>query len=205
MMRYNIIQSLIDKNQYKSYLEIGVEGRETFDRIRIDHKEGVDPAGNCTHKMTSDEFFGSLEASQQWSLIFIDGLHLKEQVIRDINNSLNHLSSNGIIVVHDCLPETERQQLDHVLYGEPWMGDVWKAMVELSYRPDLLIYTVNTDYGCGLIQKIIPSEDRIKDIACRKIYIQDHIGELTYNHFLLNKQLLLNVISIDEFKRKFLI
>ena len=43
MRRYDIINSLIRKHNYKTYLEIGVRDNFCFDKIKIKDKSGVDP------------------------------------------------------------------------------------------------------------------------------------------------------------------
>ena len=57
MKRNEIIQYLIDKKGYKSYLEIGVGGSNNFNKIKCKHKDGVDPNGRGNFIMTSDLFF----------------------------------------------------------------------------------------------------------------------------------------------------
>ena len=54
--------------------------------------------------------------------------------------------------MHDCLPTSERMQL-HLNYypGGEWTGDVWKAFVKARTTFRHLMYTVTTDYGCGVI------------------------------------------------------
>ena len=55
---------------------------------------------------SSDVFFNSVNTSIQYDLIYIDGLHTPEQVIKDINNSCARLSYNGIFWIDyndDCL------------------------------------------------------------------------------------------------------
>ena len=56
-----------------------------------------------TIRTTSDEFFKNNK--EKFDLIFLDGLHTYHQTIKDINNSLRNLNSNGIIIIHDCLPK----------------------------------------------------------------------------------------------------
>ena len=91
MSRTEIVQRLIDRYSYQSYLEIGVDKGDTFKFIRCPLKHGVDPRRNvATHSMTSDDFFSTLD--RNYDLIFIDGLHEAEQVKRDINNALEHLA-----------------------------------------------------------------------------------------------------------------
>ena len=93
MNRWNIINSLIDEFDYKSYLEIGVRRRGNFNRINCVLKDGVDPNGQGNYKTTSDKFFALPNVKKKkWDIIFIDGLHIDEQVNRDIKNSLKHLT-----------------------------------------------------------------------------------------------------------------
>ena len=68
------------------------------------------PISGNQYIQESDDYFSSLDKTIKYDLIFIDGLHLEHQVDKDINNSLNHLSENGVIIIHDCNPITERRQ-----------------------------------------------------------------------------------------------
>jgi len=106
--RWQLIQSIIDRYGLKNYLEIGVQGFQTFDRIKCESKVGVDPhpsklVGQEFYTMDSDTFFG--KNKKIFDMVFIDGFHLYEQTIRDIVNSWNCLSISGWIVIHDCLPK----------------------------------------------------------------------------------------------------
>lgn len=153
MTRYDIIQKFINDRNYKTFLEIGTFNGETFNHVKIDHKESIDsdPKCNATHIMTSDEYFKN--SKDKFDIIFIDGLHEHSQVYRDICNALEHLNPRGVIVMHDCMPKNEKMQLcDNKSHqNEEWTGDTWKAyykaFVELPYE----VYVVNTDYGCGVI------------------------------------------------------
>lgn len=82
MKRQEIIQLLIDKNQYKSYLEIGVADPNcTFNQIKIKNKTSVDPRKDYeyTYNLTSDEFFSI--NTNKFDIVFIDGLHEKNSSI----------------------------------------------------------------------------------------------------------------------------
>ena len=156
MKRTDIINALVKKYGYTSYLEVGTQDpTSNFDLINVECKVSIDPfpIGEVTFVGTSDEYFESITDDVKFDIIFIDGLHHDEQVLKDIENSLNHLSENGTIVCHDCLPTTEDMQArdDH---GGEWTGDVWKAIAELRVeRIDLDIKVINTDYGCGIIRR----------------------------------------------------
>jgi len=191
MKRTDIINTLIQKYEYKSYLEVGTQDpTSNFDKINVKHKISIDPfpQGEVTFIGTSDEYFENISDDVKFDIIFIDGLHHDDQVLKDIENSLKHLSDNGIIVCHDCLPTTELMQArdDH---GREWTGDVWKAIAELRVeRIDLDIKVVDTDYGCGIIRRgtNIPYEP----------YVQNYKN---YSYFNSDKSRMLNVISPEQF------
>jgi glycosyltransferase involved in cell wall biosynthesis len=150
-MRYDIIQYLIDLYEYQSYLEIGCNKDDTFKRVNIPLKHGCDPGRGGTHRMTSDEFFKRFK--DKYDLIFIDGLHICDQVKKDIDNALKHLNKGGTIVIHDCKP---RNYLEQKVPREPgqniWIGDGWKAFVHFRRFGNLEMYTVDTNNGIGIIR-----------------------------------------------------
>jgi hypothetical protein len=197
MTRTEIINGLIKKNNYTSYLEIGVNtpAQPGYNWIGVDVllKHGVDPNVDTTYKMTSDYFFEK-HVSQKYDIIFIDGLHLHEQVYRDIINSLNYLNDNGVIVVHDCNPITEiTQRRERVT--DAWHGDVWKAIVQLkTENSNIEICTVDTDEGCGIIKK--GTQELLNIEKGENIY--------DYNYLEKNRIKVLNLISVSDFIKKFL-
>lgn len=194
MTRTDIINFLVSRNKYKKYLEIGVRNKnDNFNLIDIEYKLGVDPDPNAKADfiMSSDDFFKNNK--EMFDIIFIDGLHLKHQIIKDIYNSLNCLNESGTIVCHDCLPNSEKEQVDVYDGISAWTGTVWKGIAHLRMNEEnIVIKTVNTDYGCGIIkkgkQKLFPS------------YEEDLIN---YDFYLKNKNDLLNVISVRDFLNTF--
>lgn len=195
MLRTDIINIFIQKFGYKSYLELGTQRPDgNFNKINIENKVSVEPFPNpndldsISFVGTSDQYFDSISDDVKYDIIFIDGLHHSDQVLKDIENSLEHLSENGTIICHDCLPSTEKMQ-ERDDHGGEWTGDVWKAIAELrTERIDLDIKVVNTDYGCGIIRRgtNIPYTPSIKNY-------------LNYSYYSANSNNMLNVISIENF------
>ena len=197
MTRTELINGLIKKYNFKTYLEIGVntQSQPGYNWVGVDIpvKHGVDPNVDTTYRMTSDEFFNN-HISQKYDIIFIDGLHLFEQVYRDIINSLNHLVDGGIIVVHDCNPITEITQRRERA-SDSWHGDVWKSIVKLRIEdPNIDICTVDTDEGCGIIRK--GSQTLLKIVEGTNIN--------DYSFLENNRKEALNLISVNEFIEKYL-
>lgn len=198
MNRTEIIQHIIDHRGYNSYLEVGSFRNENFYRIRIDRKISVDPdpESYADYQMTSDQYF--TDNDEKFDIIFIDALHQHDQVWRDIMNSLEHLNRDGVIVLHDCLPKTEKMQIEDFTshQHEEWTGDVWKAYYkafsELQYR----VQVVDTDYGCGIIDTKMINQD----VQSCKVHMED----LKYEDFLrLKREDKLGVISVDEFLSRY--
>jgi hypothetical protein len=149
--RIDIINTLIQKYNFRTYLEIGVQLGYSFEGINCEYKVGVDPEKHydkLTHQMTSDQFFE--QNTQKFDIVFIDGLHLHEQVQIDFEHALQCLNPNGIIVLHDCNPTEELWQR-RVISHQYWTGDTWKAWARIikSY-PSNLTFTVDDDFGVGV-------------------------------------------------------
>jgi len=190
--RWDVINHLIESRNYQSYLEIGVLGGDCFRRVKAPKKVGVDPnSGDATYRLTSDAFFESIASAMSitYDIVFVDGLHLEAQTLKDIQNSLNHLSLGGSIVVHDCLPEAEYQQLEKPTPCMPWNGTVWKTWAKLRcLAPALRMSVVNCDWGCGVIQS-----------GMQKVWECPPM-EFTWDYYQRNRDELMNVISWEEFK-----
>lgn len=209
MKRTDIINHIIlHSTGYKgTYLEIGLNRPEdNYFNVLCANKECVDPMGDdnldfldgeekrqwvidtvLTHRMTSDEFFE--QNTKKYDVIFIDGLHLAEQVHKDIVNAYNCLNPGGFIVIHDCLPlEEEHQKIPRV--SACWNGDVWKAIPNL-YKADISFVVVDTDSGCGVIKYTGP-----------KNFDNYNIASIEYNELFTNHELrnaVMHVVSPEEF------
>ena len=146
--RWDLIQFIINKHSFKNYLEIGCDKDQSFSKIIIKNKVGVDPVSGGTIRDTSDNFFKN--NNEKFDIIFIDGLHHYEQVSRDIKNSLKILNINGYILIHDCLPRSIAHQAIPRYRGS-WNGDVWKSIVEFRTNPKLDTFTCQIDYGVGVL------------------------------------------------------
>jgi len=190
MRRTDIIQGLIDKIGAKAYLEIGMGPGLNFEEIVCEHKICIDPTPTVEvmFSLTSDDFFAQNE--ETFDVIFIDGLHWSEQVYKDITNSLDILNDGGYIICHDMNPNSEFiQRYPQPKIESEWTGDCWKAWVKLrSERDDLNMSVVDTDYGCGVITIGKQSKVLFK-------------GELTWETLDNNRTELLNLISVEEFKK----
>ena len=188
MKRTEIINREIQKNDYKSYLEIGVSAGQNLRKVKCDYKVGVDPdpkSKGTTHYVTSDEFFR--DNKEKFDVIFIDGLHTHDQVAKDISNSLLALNKGGTILLHDLSPNKEIIQRVPRESSE-WTGDCWKAFVDFRKATAHLSYTIDTDYGVGVI-KPDKTPPKTKILA----------GDYTYENLDTYRVNWLGLISVEEY------
>lgn len=184
MKRYDIINHLIKKHNYRSYLEIGVREGYCFRQIDCEFKVGVDPFPKnniTTHVMTSDEFF--MRNTDMFDIVFIDGLHLYDQVYRDVENSAMFLNDGGCIVLHDCNPPTEDHAREDPVFSS-WNGTVYKAIMRIRNEGKFSLVTVDTDWGVGILRKEETEPLRL---------------EVSWEVFDNNRNKILNLVSKDEF------
>ncbi len=189
--RWDLIDYLIKKNNYLNYLEIGCDDDQLFSKVKIKNKIGVDPVSGGNVRKNSDDFF--LENKVKFDLVFIDGLHIYEQVKKDIINSLKCLNENGIILVHDCMPDSLSKQAVP-RYKMKWNGDVWKAIVDLRQREDLDIFTCEIDQGIGIITKR-------KNSSILKL--NKPAKNLKFKDYYYNYKEYLRIIKLTDFKKLF--
>ncbi|NQZ75642.1 MAG: class I SAM-dependent methyltransferase [Ekhidna sp.] len=206
--RTEIINFLLQGRSDANYLEIGVRNPEdNFNYIVAANKYSVDPGvefeeNPVDFQMTSDEFFqqlaeGKILKDTLFDVLFIDGLHLAEQVDRDINNALQYIKEDGFIVLHDCNPPSEwhaRETYNYKLTPAKgcWNGTTWKAFVNARKSQEFFSCCIDTDWGVGIISKKI-------DLGLRN-EISNPYWE--YSIFEKNRTEILNLISFRELQEK---
>jgi hypothetical protein len=150
MDKTGLINYLIDQRKFKAYLEIGMhEEHQNFAHIRCAYKRIV-TSDNMNNGNNGLDF---VRNKRKFDIVFIDGIHTEEQVIKDISNAFMSLAKGGVIVIHDCMPPDawhQRAQEDYHA-GENWNGTVWKAVLKVFNRTKYKCYLVDTDWGCGII------------------------------------------------------
>lgn len=137
----------------ESYLEIGLGGGQTFNRIAphcvVAH--GVDPnpppvSAGQVFSMTSDEYFRANRHG--FDLVWIDGDHSHHQVLRDVNSALDRLNPGGVLLAHDMFPP----DVEHT--NPQNCSDAYKAAIALRQDPDYEVYTLPVRFGVTLIGRV---------------------------------------------------
>jgi hypothetical protein len=162
------INRLLTKSP-SNYLEIGVAYGLTLEGVTASYKYAVDPnpmysqsktsVNTKTFRMTSNEFFETLPSHKVFDVIFLDGLHTKEQLLTDLVNSFKHINAESWILIDDILPSDSisaipNLETSHNLRAslgdkrKIWHGDCFKLLPILNkYFPQfhqfLIIYPDN--------------------------------------------------------------
>lgn len=164
------------------YLEIGVSGGRTFFTVDVENKVAVDPrfrfdweprqTENVRYfQMPSDEWFIEHGRSEQFDLIFLDGLHTFEQTFRDFCNALTVAHPGTVFMIDDTVPTDvfsawpdhreavnfrRAQALKSGLEGRvasAWQGDVYKTIFAIhDFFPTLSYATI---MGSGNPQTLV--------------------------------------------------
>lgn len=202
----NFLLSQFEKDT--QYLEIGVRNPiDNFSKIKSSSKYSVDPGvefetNPVDFKMTSDAFFSKLKQNKilscdmRFDVIFIDGLHLAEQVEKDIANALYFVKDGGFIVLHDCNPPTEWHARENYDYMQTpargyWNGTTWKAFLRYRFDNPMNSCCIDSDWGVGVISKNYQ--------IGRKINSKNNFFE--FNTLDENRKDLLGLIEFSDFKK----
>lgn len=232
LSRWDIINFFIEKNNYKSYLEVGYYKGWSFDQVKCKEKIAVDPNPSKTlnqesapsgaiafeefsdgrvekvYKTTSDEFFRDqnfldhcigefdteLPPKTKWDIIFIDGLHERHQVLRDMKNAFAHLNEGGVVIMHDCNPPKEAHTKEGI--DGCWTGDVYKAMLDIRNSPQCDAYVIDTDWGVGVVRPV-------RELKVKSITDIEHLNAIQdWDYFDHARKQLLGLIDISTFVAK---
>lgn len=207
--RTEIINFLLSLSQNDTtYLEIGVRNpNDNYSHIKADKKYSVDPGVEFLNnpvdfKMTSDEFFQNLSSNKvlsndvKFDVIFIDGLHLAEQVDRDIENAMKYIKDYGFVVLHDCNPPSEWHARESYKYHNTpalgsWNGTTWKAFLKWRCKSSVNSCCIDTDWGVGILSKNHPIG---KSMELTNPFFE-------YNLLDENRKDYLNLIDFENFKK----
>lgn len=169
------LNTLAAKIGGRRYLEIGVNNGATFRDITIAERTGVDPdfrfntsevIDDFTRLIptTSDDFFTAEPLFPLYDVVFIDGLHTFEQVVRDFANTLLRTHRQSVILLDDTIPNDVYSAIPdqqaalryRTATGSndgSWMGDVFKMIFYIhDFWPSLNFRTI---VGSGNPQTLV--------------------------------------------------
>jgi hypothetical protein len=153
----------------RRYLEVGVFEGTTFHDVDIEERTAVDVAFAFDIKplenertrffsQKSDDFFDAEPIQPPYDLVFIDGLHRFEQVVRDLSNALLRTHARSAIILDDTVPEDaysayrdgpasgQFRKIDRMPEIRGWQGDVYKTVFYIhDFLPGLNYRTITSE------------------------------------------------------------
>jgi hypothetical protein len=147
------LQTILALFAEPSYLEIGVNTRETFFAVDAVRKVAVDPRFQFdvdaarereprseVFEVESDVYFGELiRPDDIFDVIYLDGLRTFEQTLRDFCNAIQFLREDGVIVIDGVIPNSYSASIPDASTAEAvkgalkdrdqsWMSDVFRLV-----------------------------------------------------------------------------
>jgi len=158
------IRNLHKALEPRTYFEIGTRAGDSLalagcSSIAVDPQFAIrsDVLGKkplcLMYQSTSDDFFSSYDPTKllgrDLDLVFLDGLHLFEVLLRDFLHAERFCRPDSLIMIHDCIPTDvyvadRKDDPEHrrAMGSKPswWTGDVWKLVPILKHwRPHLSV------------------------------------------------------------------
>jgi hypothetical protein len=222
VQKFDIINFLLRKYQFESYIEFctPTSGRayKFINRSQLKRSHRLmyrcpaefDDGYPIDFRSESEETYDCMDkiyrSKLDYDLAFVDPSHTYHCSFRDLFCAFSVLGPRGIIVVHDCHPPDEAHVHSEFQEGF-WCGETYGAYIDfVNSLKNIEFYTVDTDYGCGVIKKNIPS---IRSPLSRPQNIPERMlsdwhdtkttASLRYRFFKHNKSELLNLMSVAEF------
>jgi len=192
--RYERLNALAKIISAATYLEIGVAKGETFSKVDIPFKIGVDPKFQFNindytnqhtlfHNVKSDIFFSRFASKySKFDLIYLDGLHTFEQTFRDFCSSLRYSHAKTIWLIDDTYPSswlaswpnhTASQLVRRLFFSRDrrWMGDVFKVVLAIHDFFPQYSYATFSGHGQTAVwlsrrKDFTPTWNSLKKIRC---------------------------------------
>jgi hypothetical protein len=122
--------------------------------------------------------------NRTFDIALIDPFHEYGTSWRDLDEGFKLIGPGGTLVVHDCLPP-HRELVSPTFTPGAWCYAAYIDFV--SDRDDLAFYTVDTDYGCGVIKKRGGGPLRGLGDSFKRIWSRIADGEADADRRLLNE------------------
>ena len=236
LTKFEIVGRLAALHGYRRYLELCTPTtglfyahvqRSRFDvcqRLMYRCPDDFDDGLDIEYRSAGVDIADCLErirtGDRRYDIILVDPWHDYDVSLRDLRAAFELVPGGGSIVVHDCLPPTEESTNPHGIrdpVAGGWAGLTHRAYVDFVLgRDDVTYYTIDADWGCGVIRKIgdaanpgahahsawraraeADGDQRDRVIAGWNTLGSDH--RIAYRFLLEHRHTLLNLITAEEF------
>jgi hypothetical protein len=218
--KVDIVHRLAERFGYRRYLEIATRttgnayhlvDRGRFDdcrRLLYNSPRDFSDGSPIDYLSQTFEISDPLAAitgeGRRFDIMLVDSYHTYKPSRRDLEAALTLLERGGAMVVHDCLPPDGKIAQPGFTPGT-WCGVTYKAYLDFVLaHPGVRYATVDTDYGCGIVRKSIPSFATLfgryrqrREIADWRALGDDYSA--AWRYFEAHRKSLLKLIDVDAF------
>lgn len=218
--------------EFKSYLELATPSTGSFysqiDRDYFAHVARMmyvtpfvyDDGMKVDFRSPDEDISGVLEdfraSGRTVDICLVDGWHTYKNANRDLVEMFDLLSDGGVLVVHDCIPESREGASPRFRRGA-WWGLSYKAFLDFVLQnPSLDYFALDGDHGCGMIIKnrafdAVLGQDEPggwlpprppADLVARWFDVKDD-ADLAYTLFEAEHGQLLRLVPADRFMSLF--
>jgi hypothetical protein len=223
MRKAEIANQLADWHGYQTYLEVGTPrtghyyamiDRERFKRTerlvylmrRKSAKDGLPVEYRTESDDSTAAFEQIMRTGRKYDVVFVDPFHTYDCSRRDLAHAFDVLDDQGTMIVHDCSPAVRELAIPKHRPGELWCGVTYAAFIDfVGSRDDLEFYTVDSDYGCGIVRRR-PGGNAASDnrIAPRKRLplgwrLASLVDATRWRYFDAHRRELLRLRSVEQF------
>ena len=105
--------------------------------------------------------------------------------LKDAKNSLRFLNEDGVIIFHDCNPQSPEAATAHLPSKKiNWNGDVWKTIYHFRhFANDFDCFTYDDDEGLGVLKM----KKGTSPLTVSKLDPLSHINNLNYYDLQKNR------------------
>jgi len=166
---------------------------EFDDGMKIDFRTPVP----CSMELVR-RIYGDGAGMAPYDIVFVDPFHTYEASMMDLLGGYCLLRPGGIMVVHDCCPDDPAVVGSEFVPGS-WCGVTYQAFLDFVLaRDDLRYYTVDCDWGCGVVLKP-ETASRAENYRRFEWFAASRDEGVRFTYFTENRHALLKLRSIDEF------
>ena len=108
--------------------------------------------GSSSSDRLLDSVLTGLGGGPKYDVILCDPYHSYAESLNDLRNAWLLLVPGGTLVVHDCNPATA-QHASPLQRDGIWCGRTFEAFLDFVRQVDLPYFTIDADYGIGVIRK----------------------------------------------------
>jgi hypothetical protein len=188
-----------DTDQFTCYQRLVYRcGNDFDDGAPIAFRTDAESSHEVTERLLSERAPANL-----YDVVFVDPFHTYENSMTDLVGAFALVRPGGAIVVHDCHP-TDPQIVSPVFQLGIWCGVTYWAFIDFVLgRAGIEYFTVDADYGCGVIRKTCRRSGG-HDIALEFAWkITARLDERRYAFFREREVDLLRLISARRFRERY--